>query len=91
MERYKAGMLARSLAGHDEGQIYVIIESEASYIYEASLSIITYICPSSCPASDLASIPALYLSISRSFYLFRQSQYLRLTLCDQHSIFIMRR
>ena len=33
MERYKAGMLARSLAGHDEGQIYVIIESEASYIY----------------------------------------------------------
>lgn len=33
MERYKAGMLARSLAGHDEGQIYVIIESEASYIF----------------------------------------------------------
>ena len=33
MERYKAGMLARSLAGHDEGQIYVIIEIEASYIY----------------------------------------------------------
>ena len=33
MERYKAGMLARSLAGHDEGQIYVIIGREASYIY----------------------------------------------------------
>lgn len=33
MERYKAGMLVRSLAGHDEGQIYVITGREASYIY----------------------------------------------------------
>ena len=28
MDRYKAGMLARSLAGHDTGKMYVIMESE---------------------------------------------------------------
>lgn len=33
MKRYKAGMLARSSAGHDEGQLYVISGEEASYIY----------------------------------------------------------
>lgn len=33
MERYKAGMLAKSMAGHDAGTVYVIIRSEASYVY----------------------------------------------------------
>lgn len=33
MEKFKAGMLVRSLAGHDEGQIYVITGREDSYIY----------------------------------------------------------
>lgn len=35
MERYKAGMLARSLAGHDAGKIYVIIGSDSAYVYLA--------------------------------------------------------
>ncbi len=33
MERFKAGMLAQSLAGHDKEQIYVIVREETSYIY----------------------------------------------------------
>ena len=35
MERYKTGMLARSLAGHDAGKIYVIIGSDSAYVYLA--------------------------------------------------------
>ena len=35
MDRYKAGMMARSLAGHDAGKIYVIIGSDSAYVYLA--------------------------------------------------------
>lgn len=35
MERYKAGMLARSKAGHDAGKIYVIIDTDDAYVYLA--------------------------------------------------------
>lgn len=35
MDRYKAGMLARSLAGHDTEKMYVIMESDSAYVYLA--------------------------------------------------------
>ena len=35
MNRYKTGMLAKSLAGHDQGQIYVIIAADQEYVYLA--------------------------------------------------------
>lgn len=35
MERYKAGMLARSKAGHDAGKVYVIIDTDDAYVYLA--------------------------------------------------------
>lgn len=35
MDRYKAGMLARSKAGHDTGKVYVIIEVDDTYVYLA--------------------------------------------------------
>jgi len=35
MDRYKAGMLARSKAGHDAGRIYVIIDTDGAYVYLA--------------------------------------------------------
>lgn len=35
MEKYKAGMLARSTAGHDRGKVYVIIDADDAYIYLA--------------------------------------------------------
>ena len=33
MDRYRAGMLARSLAGHDAGQVFVITEADGAYVY----------------------------------------------------------
>lgn len=33
MELYRAGNLAKSKAGHDAGQIYVIIREESEYVY----------------------------------------------------------
>ncbi len=41
MERCKAGMLARSKAGHDTGKVYVIIEVDDAYVYLADGSIRT--------------------------------------------------
>lgn len=35
MEGFKAGMLARSKAGHDKGKVYVIIEEDDTYVYLA--------------------------------------------------------
>jgi ribosomal protein L14E/L6E/L27E len=35
MDRYRAGMLARSKAGHDAGKIYVIMETDGAYVYLA--------------------------------------------------------
>ena len=35
MNRHKTGMLAKSLAGHDEGQIYVIVAADQKYVYLA--------------------------------------------------------
>ena len=33
MDRYETGMLARSKAGHDAGQIYVVIDTDSVYVY----------------------------------------------------------
>lgn len=33
MERYEAGMLARSKAGHDKGHVYVIFNEDEAYVY----------------------------------------------------------
>ena len=33
MDRWEKGMLAKSLAGHDEGKIYVILKEEDTYVY----------------------------------------------------------
>lgn len=33
MEQFEAGMLAKSLAGHDFGTLYVIIRVEEEYVY----------------------------------------------------------
>ena len=41
MDRYKAGMLARSKAGHDKGKVYVIIVVDDTYVYLADGSIRT--------------------------------------------------
>lgn len=35
MDRYEAGMLATATAGHDTGQIYVIIDVDSTYVYLA--------------------------------------------------------
>ena len=40
-QRYKAGMLAKSKAGHDTGKVYVIIEVDDTYVYLADGSIRT--------------------------------------------------
>ncbi len=41
MDGYKAGMLARSKAGHDTGKVYVIIDVDDTYVYLADGSIRT--------------------------------------------------
>ena len=41
MDGYRAGMLARSKAGHDTGKVYVIIEADDTYVYLADGSIRT--------------------------------------------------
>lgn len=33
MNLYKEGNLAKSIAGHDKGQLYVIVKEEAEYVY----------------------------------------------------------
>lgn len=33
MEQFEAGMLAKSLTGHDSGTLYVIIRVEEEYVY----------------------------------------------------------
>ena len=33
MKKIEKGMLAKSLAGHDEGSIYIIVETDAQYVY----------------------------------------------------------
>ena len=35
MNRYKIGMLAKSMAGHDEGKTYVIMAADHEYVYLA--------------------------------------------------------
>jgi ribosomal protein L14E/L6E/L27E len=35
MDRYRAGMLAKSKAGHDAGRIYVITDTDGAYVYLA--------------------------------------------------------
>ena len=41
MDGYKAGLLARSKAGHDKGKVYVIIVVDDTYVYLADGSIRT--------------------------------------------------
>ena len=33
MDRYEVGMLAKSKAGHDKGQVYVIFDVDDAYVY----------------------------------------------------------
>lgn len=33
--QYEPGMMARSLAGHDQNQVYVILKEEGTYVYLA--------------------------------------------------------
>lgn len=33
MERFEKGMLVKSKAGHDKGNVYVIIEMDETYVY----------------------------------------------------------
>ena len=35
MDRREAGMLARSLAGHDKGHVYMIMDADDAYVYLA--------------------------------------------------------
>lgn len=35
MERIQAGMAAISMAGHDEGQLYMILKAEGEYVFLA--------------------------------------------------------
>ncbi|MCU0078748.1 KOW domain-containing RNA-binding protein [Extibacter muris] len=35
MEEVKTGMLAKSKAGHDKGQVYVIMDTDDAYVYLA--------------------------------------------------------
>ena len=33
MSKFEKGMLVKSLAGHDEGSVYIIVETDAQYVY----------------------------------------------------------
>lgn len=33
MSKFEKGMLVKSLAGHDEGNIYIIVDTDDTYIY----------------------------------------------------------
>lgn len=33
MEEYRIGMMAKSLAGHDKGKIYLVLDADESYVY----------------------------------------------------------
>ena len=33
MSKFEKGMLVKSLAGHDEGSVYIIVETDAKYVY----------------------------------------------------------
>ena len=35
MEEVKTGMLAKSKAGHDKGQVYIIMDADDAYVYLA--------------------------------------------------------
>lgn len=35
MDRYEIGMLARSKAGHDKGNVYIIMDVDLTYVYLA--------------------------------------------------------
>ena len=41
MEKYEAGMLAKSKAGHDKGHVYVILKMDEAYVYLVDGSIRT--------------------------------------------------
>ena len=33
MSKFEKGMLVKSLAGHDAGEVYIIVETDAQYVY----------------------------------------------------------
>lgn len=33
MEEYRIGMMAKSLAGHDKGKIYLVLDADENYVY----------------------------------------------------------
>ena len=33
MSKFEKGMLAKSLAGHDEGNVYIIVETDQKHVY----------------------------------------------------------
>jgi len=33
IERFETGMLAKSIAGHDKGRVYVILKTDETYVY----------------------------------------------------------
>ena len=33
MSKFEKGMLVKSLAGHDAGELYIIVETDAQYVY----------------------------------------------------------
>ena len=33
MSKFEKGMLVKSKAGHDEGNVYIIVETDAQYVY----------------------------------------------------------
>lgn len=33
MTKFKKGMLAKSIAGHDAGNVYIIVETDAQFVY----------------------------------------------------------
>ena len=45
MSKFRKGMLAKSLAGHDEGCVYIIVETDASFVYLVDGKIRTFANP----------------------------------------------
>ena len=33
MRKFRKGMLAKAMAGHDKGNVYIIVETDASFVY----------------------------------------------------------
>ena len=60
MRKFRKGMLAKSLAGHDKGNVYIIVETDAQYIYLADGKIRTLSRPKRKKRKHLQLIPTQY-------------------------------